>query len=86
MLVIIQHAIRQFLGGGNPYAVHHVPWDAPLSYGPPLWVPLIVPYVLRVDFRIATLAAQLLVPACGGRSGAAGVPNRGWAWRCSYSA
>jgi hypothetical protein len=64
MLVIVEHAITLFLDGGHPYAVHHVPWDAPLSYGPPLWMPLIVPYLLRADFRIVTLAAQLVVPGC----------------------
>ena len=64
MLVIIEHAIAQFLARGNPYAIHHVPWDAPLSYGPVLWLPFVVPYVLAIDLRIVTLAAQLVVPAC----------------------
>jgi hypothetical protein len=63
MLVIIEHAIAAFLAGGNPYAIHHVPWDAPLSYGPVLWMPFIVPHALRVDLRILTLTAQLFVPA-----------------------
>ena len=64
MLVIIEHAIAQFLARGNPYAIHHVPWDAPLSYGPVLWLPFVVPYTLAIDLRIVTLAAQLVVPAC----------------------
>ena len=64
MLVIIEHAIAQFLARGNPYAIHHVPWDAPLSYGPVLWLPFVVPYVLAIDLRIVTLAAQFVVPAC----------------------
>ena len=64
MLVIIEHAIAQFRDGGNPYAIHHVPWDAPLSYGPVLWLPFVVPYMLHVDLRILTLVAQLFVPAC----------------------
>ena len=64
MLVIIEHAIAQFLSRGNPYGIHHVPWDAPLSYGPVLWLPLVVPHVFRVDLRIVTLIAQLVVPAC----------------------
>lgn len=63
MLVIIEHAIAQFLTHGNPYAIHHVPWDAPLSYGPVLWLPFVLPHVLRVDPRILTLVAQLVVPA-----------------------
>ena len=64
MLIIIEHAIAQFLSRGNPYGIHHVPWDAPLSYGPVLWLPFVVPHVLRVDLRIVTLVAQLVVPAC----------------------
>ena len=64
MLVIIEHAIAQFLSGGNPYGIHHVPWDAPLSYGPVLWMPFILPRVFRIDLRIVTLVAQLVVPAC----------------------
>jgi hypothetical protein len=64
MLVIIDHAITAFLSGGNPYAIHKVPWDAPLSYGPVLWLPLVLPHVLQVDVRILTLAAQCIVPMC----------------------
>jgi glycosyl transferase family 87 len=63
MLVIIDHAIARMLGGGSPYAVHKVPWDAPLSYGPMLWLPYVIPYTLRFDFRIFTLIAQLTIPA-----------------------
>lgn len=63
MLVIIEHAVTAFLNGGNPYGIHHVPWDAPLSYGPPLWMPYLVPHLLNTDLRILSLAAQLVVPA-----------------------
>ena len=80
MLVIIDHAITTFLAGGNPYAIHQVPWDAPLSYGPPLWAPLIVPHLVNTDPRILTLAAQLTVPAAcvlaAARRAAAGNPTR----------
>ncbi len=65
MLVIIEHAIAKFLRGGNPYDVHQVPWDAPLSYGPTLWIPYVVPHLLNTDPRILSLAAQLVIPlAC----------------------
>jgi hypothetical protein len=64
MLVIIEHAIARLLQGQSPYAVHHVPWDAPLSYGPLLWLPHVFPYLLRMDFRILTLAAQFVIPFC----------------------
>jgi hypothetical protein len=63
MLVIIEHAIAQFRSGGNPYGIHHVPWDAPLSYGPVLWLPFVLPWAFRIDLRIVTLVAQLVVPA-----------------------
>ena len=62
MLVIIEHAISLFLEGGNPYSIHKVPWDAPLSYGPVLWLPFVVPHVLRIDLRVITLAMQFVVP------------------------
>jgi len=62
MLVIIEHAIRLFLEGGNPYSIHKVPWDAPLSYGPVLWIPFVVPHLLRIDLRVITLATQFVVP------------------------
>jgi hypothetical protein len=78
MLVIVQHAIDRFLAGGHPYAVHKVPWDAPLSYGPVLWIPFIVPHVLRVDYRILTLAAQLAVPAAAWIAAASRAGRGSW--------
>lgn len=62
MLMIMDHAIRRLLEGGNPYTVHRVPWDAPLTYGPLLWAPHIISYLLGFDFRIYTLVAQLVIP------------------------
>ena len=29
-----------------------------------MWLPFVVPHALRVDLRVLTLAAQLVVPAC----------------------
>lgn len=79
MLVIIEHAIAKFLGGGNPYAVHQVPWDAPLSYGPTLWMPYVVPHLLNTDPRILSLAAQLVVPAaCFLAAGRRAADGRSW--------
>ena len=78
MLVIVRHAIDRFLAGGHPYAVHHVPWDAPLSYGPVLWTPFVVPHVLRVDYRILTLAAQLTVPVAAWMAAARGAGRGSW--------
>src|SRR5438445_13613921 len=37
MLVVMRAAVRRFLGGRDPYAISHVPWEAPLPCGPLLW-------------------------------------------------
>jgi hypothetical protein len=62
MLVIMEHAIERLLAGGNPYTVHHVPWAAPLTYGPLLWLPHLVSHLAGFDLRIYTLIAQLVIP------------------------
>jgi hypothetical protein len=64
MLVIMDHAIARLMHGQNPYAVHHVPWDAPLTYGPLLWLPHVLSFLLGLDFRVLTLAAQFVIPSC----------------------
>ena len=66
MLVVINLAVEQFLGGHNPYRLYHVPWEMALSYGPGLWAPYILPKVLGFDSRVLALIGQLAVPAaCG---------------------
>src|SRR5207248_3311577 len=52
MLVVIREGIARFLQWKNPYTIYHVPWDAPLPYGPVLWLPFAIPYVLHVDIRV----------------------------------
>jgi hypothetical protein len=65
MLVVIQLGIRRLLQGGNPYTLYHVPWEVPLPYGPVMWAPFIVPFLLHADVRFVTLAGALFVPiAC----------------------
>jgi hypothetical protein len=65
MLVLIENGIERVLHGQDPYTLYHVPWEAPLAYGPWLWGPYIVPHVLGVDPRVLTLIAHLFVPgAC----------------------
>ena len=62
MLVVIQLGIRRLLQGRNPYTMYQVPWSATLPYGPVMWAPMIVPYVLHADVRFATVAGALVVP------------------------
>ena len=65
MLIVIQEGIRRMLRGQNPYTMYHVPWDATLPYGPVLWLPYAVPYMLRADVRLVALLGELFVPvAC----------------------
>ena len=65
MLIVIQEGIRRMLRGQNPYTMYHVPWDATLPYGPVLWLPYAVPYMMRADVRLVALLGELFVPvAC----------------------
>ena len=65
MLIVIQEGIRRMLRSQNPYTMYHVPWDATLPYGPVLWLPYAVPFVMRVDVRVMALLGELFVPvAC----------------------
>jgi len=66
MLVVVREGLRRFFAGMNPYTIYHVPWPAPLPYGPMLWAPYAIPMLMRVDLRFLSVAAALLVPAaCG---------------------
>lgn len=65
MLIVVQLGIRRMVQGNNPYATYHLPWDATLPYGPLLWAPYVVPFLLRADVRFVTLLGQIFVPvAC----------------------
>lgn len=63
MLVLVESGVREFLAGRTPYRMYHLPWDAPLSYGPALWLPYALPIVGRFDLRVLPLAAYLSVVA-----------------------
>jgi hypothetical protein len=66
MLVVVQAAIGRLLQGGNPYSFYDLPWHMPLSYGPLLWAPFILPFLVHADLRFLSLAGMLFVPvACG---------------------
>jgi hypothetical protein len=66
MLVVVREGLRRLVKGLNPYTIHHVPWPAPLPYGPMLWAPYAIPMLLRIDIRFLSVAAALLVPVgCG---------------------
>ena len=62
MLVVIEHGLGRVLDGLNPYAMFHVPWEATLPYGPVLWVPYLIPYVMHADIRFAAIASALFIP------------------------
>ena len=65
MLVLVREGVRRAFEGRNPYTTYHIPWAAPLSYGPMLWAPYAVPILLRVDPRILAVIGELFVPvAC----------------------
>src|SRR5437867_3998714 len=66
MLVVTREAVRRFLSGHDPYAIYHVPWEAPLPYGPLLWGPFGVAEALRLDVRVVSIAGEIFVPIlCG---------------------
>jgi hypothetical protein len=63
MLVVIELGLRRVLQGRNPYTMYQVPWDVTLPYGPVLWGPYLIPFLLRADLRFVSLAGALFVPA-----------------------
>ncbi len=69
MLIVIREATRRFLNGHNPYTIYRAydaPWDMAMPYGPLLWGPFVGAQLLRLDFRLLTIAGELFVPAwCG---------------------
>jgi hypothetical protein len=62
MLPIMDAALRRFVRGRDPYALYHVPWEAPLPWGPVLWMPFLIPHALGADLRLAGVAGQLILP------------------------
>ena len=65
MLIVVQEGLRRMAQGRNPYTIYHVPWEAPLPYGPVLWGPFAIPMALDADVRFLTVAGELFVPvAC----------------------
>jgi hypothetical protein len=65
MMIVIRSGIRRVLQGRNPYTLYQIPWDATLPYGPVLWAPYIVPYLLRTDTRFISVLGMLVIPvAC----------------------
>jgi hypothetical protein len=65
MLIVVQQGLQRMLQGKDPYTIYHVPWEAPLPYGPMLWGPYALPMALHADVRFLTVAGELFVPvAC----------------------
>jgi hypothetical protein len=69
MLIVIREATRRFLDGHSPYVVYRAydaPWDMAMPYGPALWGPYVAAQLLRLDFRLFSIAGELFVPVwCG---------------------
>lgn len=63
MLVVIQQGLHRLMLGRDPYALYHVPWEAPLPYGIVLWAPFLIPELFRADLRLVTLVGALVLPA-----------------------
>ncbi|MCC7416481.1 MAG: hypothetical protein IT176_05010 [Acidobacteria bacterium] len=66
MLVVVDAAVRTLLSGHDPYRVYHVPWEAPLPYGPVLWAPHLAARMLDADPRLVTVAGTMFVALCCG--------------------
>ena len=75
MLVLVREALRRARLGLNPYTEYHLPWTAPFTYGPMMWVPYAIPFWLRIDLRFLGVVGELFVPiACA--AAAAGFASR----------
>ncbi len=61
MLVLVREGLSSLVRGASPYQMYHVPWEAPLSYGPALWAPFLLPFVLQMDIRFMTAFGQLFM-------------------------
>jgi hypothetical protein len=84
MLVVVEQGVRRVLQGRSPYVMYHLPWDAPLPYGPVLWAPFIAPVLLHADVRFVTVVGELFVPLAGALTVAALAARRhivhAWCW------
>ncbi len=79
MLVEINAAIDHLSTGQDPYAVYHVPWDLPLTYGPWLWGWFLIPRALGADPRMMTAFGQLFVSVLAGLGAAFAARSGGYA-------
>ena len=58
--------LERVFSGQNPYIQIHrpnfVPWPLDFGYGPGLWAPYIIPYVLNIDLRLLSILCALAIP------------------------
>jgi hypothetical protein len=65
MLPIVDRSVREIVRWRNPYTTYYIPWKTTLSYGPMLWGPYVLPYLLHADLRFVSLIGLLFIPvAC----------------------
>ncbi len=64
MLPAIQAGLDSLFEGRNPYHAYHdiASWEIRFIYGPGLWGPFIIPYLLGIDLRYITLIGGMGVP------------------------
>jgi hypothetical protein len=55
MLVLVESGAKELIAGHMPYHMYHLPWDAPLSYGPTLWpcLPTVAGSRLSIRFSVS---------------------------------
>jgi len=79
MLPVIDAGARRFLAGGNPYSIYEqIDWHPTLPYGPPMWLPFVLPVAARTDVRILTLIGYLTTVAGCGLAALSSAAARRW--------
>jgi hypothetical protein len=77
MLPIVDRGVREIVRFRNPYTTYYIPWKTTLSYGPMLWGPYVIPYLLHADLRFVSLTGLLFIPlACALAATAAALDAR----------
>lgn len=61
MLPLIQSAVDQFLSGRNPYGMHQVPHELPLTFFPGLWLSYVPTVRLGIDLRWTGWVSTLVI-------------------------
>lgn len=63
MLPLLQQAMARLLAGHDPYVWYHLPYAAPMTYLPALWLPMVPAFALGLDVRLVQVLAAGAVGA-----------------------